>query len=302
MNLGEFDNYIDNLYQQEEITLNDFPIDMNKIAVLIFGIELRVRNGLNNNLESAICFNSNECFIFYNDEFSEDKINLDISHEIVHYIQGHKTESQNHYKKKMRHSACSIEIQTEKYSKALIMPRYLMLQMKNLHFSKKQIIEKVGLSNYKDIADKRFKELGLFQEKPTRNKQILLLENSLNSPSEIDLPYYSKNQHSEIALNKKAKQNIRINKVLAKNADFVINLSEMKIEGIEKRENMVGFINTQNHYSESDLLLLSKDLQLFVDRKIEKGYKVIGKIVNYFRIPKPIIITIPEKIEQLSLF
>jgi len=303
LTFDEFEEYIDSLYQQEGITLNDFPINMANIAESLFGVDLRICNGLNNNLESSVGFNSNKCFIFYNDEFSENKINVDISHELVHYIQGHKTESQKHYKKNMRHSSCSIEIQVEKFSKVLLMPRYLIKQMKNLNYSKTQTIQKIGLVEYKDMTGKRLKELGLFQEKSDRNKQISILENSFNQKyTDIDLPYYSKNQHAELILNKKAKHNIRINKILAKDAEFVIDLSKINIDNKEQPEGMVGFINAQNHYSENDLLLLNKDLKLFVSRKIEKGYKVIGKVVNHFRIPKPIIINIPEKIEQLSLF
>lgn len=303
MNLGAFEGYIDEIYKAEDITLNDLPIDMKKIAESIFGATLKICNGFDKNLESSVCFNSNECFVFFNDELSEDKTNILISHELTHYILCHKTESQKHYKKKMRHSACSIEIQTEKFSKALMMPRYLILQMKNLNYSKKQIIEKFGLSNYKEIAEKRFKDLNVFQEKPDINKQISKLEKSLKTEyAEIDLPYYSKNQHAELILNRKSKQNIRINKILSKDVDFVTDLSGMEIEGKEQPESIFGFINTKYQYAEADLLLLSKDFKLSVGRKIEKGYKVLGKIINCFKIPKPVIIQLQEQTSQLSLF
>lgn|GEM_PF-4770035 len=306
MNITAFDDYIDRLLLAEGIGIENLPLNILDIAQNIFGIKVRERNGLNEKLESIIGFRNNECFLYYNSKFPTDKLNVITAHELVHYINDDKTESQQHYKKKMRHNSCSIEIRADRFRKIILMPRYLVKKMKNLHFSKEQIIDKFGLKNYKDIAEQRFSELGLFKEESKALKQSKINNIPQKNINNANLTYYGSILSSNFSLNEDSILGyIQVPNILAKDAEFTVGLTGIKLEDRILKENSFGFVKKCSEFNENDLVLVKSGYKYSViEYKIfnEVDFEIIGKVIDHFQIPSPVIQPKISEEKQLSLF
>lgn len=148
------DNYVDKLFFAEEIGIKNIPIDLKKIAIDIFDIQIidvDVNNELNN--KSLFLTDKNKSYILCNKGLSLDDSNLILAEELAKYIYSAGNMHNNN-------STCPIyKTKIEKLKRALLMPKYLVNQLKNKGLNKKEIIRKFKLQNYESIANKRFIDL-----------------------------------------------------------------------------------------------------------------------------------------------
>lgn len=305
LNYAQFDDYIDELFQHEGIGINDLPLNILKIAETIFGAKLREHNGLDNTVTAVVVFNQHGCHLLYNSTYPLEKIFCCAAHELVHYLLGDKTESSKNYKKNMRHSSASIEKRAERYKKVLLMPRFLVKKLKDIHYSKEQIIQAFGLANYKDIANERFRELRLFIEKDKYNQMNFLNNTSKADVETIELPVYSAATYD--LTDKGFEEFIVIPKVLASNIDFVFNLSGILVDNMIMQTNKYGFCKLCDVYNDDNLILvknIDNDVYFGVKYSMHNAsfHELICKISCIHYIPKPNVVkkTVSRQI-QLKL-